>query len=1175
MKTVVFNKKQTNKSDNNETSSSPTQNKLNDDSLIEILKKQNDITLLLAQNQARSSLPHAEPEIFSGEDPINYKSFKLSFERAIGTKTQGYADLYCYLVKYTSGEAQNIVKSYNCGNVELAYKNAFKQLDQKYGNQYSVANHYLSKLEVWPIMKKDDSVALRELSNFLQQCQSMMSGMSSMNQLNGPKEIRDIVKKLPFPMQRAFRDIATSKMEKEEPVLFEDLVRFVSHQSRVLNTPIFGELGKKPEKSSKKVFFSKSKQPCLCCKKNNHELNDCIYFNKKSQDEKRKFIKDKKICFGCMKSSDHSSKECKNRLSCTKCSGKHPTSLHIEHAPTSGNTNSPSSPAPAASSAVSKTPAKPSSPPASNDPGTASSSQPQQSGSSCHVKTHSSMSVKKPAVLVDIRFHGSNKTIRTYMGMDTYCDSVYLDAELVREAGIKPQDISFSLTTLQSVGQTNSFGKIKGFDIMSIDRTKKNTVNEAFVPKNWPFTIENSPSPSDSYGHPKLRNLNIKYENKKIGLLIGIQRSDIVQPLQTIPTSRRGPYATLHQFGWAINGPTGGIPRVGSSCFFVKKESSPTVDELVETVFSRDFQEVDEDENLSIEDHRWIKVADKSLIKLPNNHMQLDLPFKITDLRMPDNYNQAYSRLMKLKIKLNKDRDLYKGYCSFMQDMLDNDYAEVIPPEEIPSPTGKKWYLVHFHVVHKTKKKLRIVFDCSLKYDNISLNDVLLQGPDITNSLVGVLLRFREQPIAFSADIRSMYYQVRVPKEHTEYLRFLWFPNGNLEENPVPHRLKVHVFGAKSSPSCASYALRQSAQLSPYPDKIINVVLKAFYVDDVLKSESSLEDAIDVMKNLILMLEENGFDLTGFMSNSRELLHSIPSNKLSKELKELNLSTDELPKERTLGLVWIPESDNFGCRLKIEEHPCTKRGILQTLFSVYDPLFLVSPAIIPGKKIFQEACSVKLGWDDELPGDLSRRWKRWKTELPKLQNFEIPRCYLPNQFVCNVQLHLFCDGSMIAYGSVAYLRLQTNEGRIHTSLVMSCARMTPVNRNALKTVPRIELNSAKLSIILQERIVKELNFKISNITYWTDSETTLRYIRSESGRFHTFVANRISYIRSKSDPAQWRHVPGKMNPSDMLSRGTSVDSFLKNQLWCFGPLFLQPEEDWPKQEATYAKTIPN
>ena len=92
------------------------------------------------------------------------------------------------------------------------------------------------------------------------------------------------------------------------------------------------------------------------------------------------------------------------------------------------------------------------------------------------------------------------------------------------------------------------------------------------------------------------------------------------------------------------------------------------------------------------------------------------------------------------------------------------------------------WYLPHHGVYHPKKPgKIRVVFDCSAKFQGVSLNDCLLQGPDLTNSLVGVLTRFREDPVAFMADVESMFHQVIVPPEQYDYLRFLWWPGGNLD----------------------------------------------------------------------------------------------------------------------------------------------------------------------------------------------------------------------------------------------------------------------------------------------------------------------------------------------------------------------------------------------------------
>lgn len=92
------------------------------------------------------------------------------------------------------------------------------------------------------------------------------------------------------------------------------------------------------------------------------------------------------------------------------------------------------------------------------------------------------------------------------------------------------------------------------------------------------------------------------------------------------------------------------------------------------------------------------------------------------------------------------------------------------------------------------RRKLRVVFDCTASYQGVSLNNELLQGPDLTNTLIGVLTRFRKETIGMMADIESMFYQVRLPEEDSDLLRFLWWPDSDLKQEPAEYRMCVHLF---------------------------------------------------------------------------------------------------------------------------------------------------------------------------------------------------------------------------------------------------------------------------------------------------------------------------------------------------------------------------------------------
>ena len=148
-------------------------------------------------------------------------------------------------------------------------------------------------------------------------------------------------------------------------------------------------------------------------------------------------------------------------------------------------------------------------------------------------------------------------------------------------------------------------------------------------------------------------------------------------------------------------------------------------------------------------------------------------------------------------------------YLLYMQDLLSSGYAEVVPEEEI---ANKSWYIPHHGVYHpRHPEKICIVFDASAKFGGICLNDVLLSGPDMTNSLLGVLLRFRSENVAVTCDIKKMFFQFYVKPEHRDYLRFVWYKNNILGGEIVHYRMKAHIFGATSSPSVSNFCLKQIA----------------------------------------------------------------------------------------------------------------------------------------------------------------------------------------------------------------------------------------------------------------------------------------------------------------------------------------------------------------------------
>jgi len=315
-------------------------------------------------------------------------------------------------------------------------------------------------------------------------------------------------------------------------------------------------------------------------------------------------------------------------------------------------------------------------------------------------------------------------------------------------------------------------------------------------------------------------------------------------------------------------------------------------------------------------------------------------------------------------------------------------------------------------------------------------------------------------------------------------------------------------------------------------------------------------------RQLMELCGKGGFKLTKFTSNDREVLAKIPEERRAS--KFVNLDFEEFPTERALGVKWNIESDAFGFSLADINKPNTMRGVLSTISAVFDPLNFVCPVILTGKQIMQELWRRKLAWDQPLEGEILQKWLKWKANLSLLSLVAIPRCYFtpPQEEVICIGLHHFCDASEIGYGTASYLRIVYESGRIETSFVMGKSRNTPIKT---VSIPRLELQSAVLATRIDHTIRKELELDIAQVIFWTDSMITLNYIRNETRRFQTYVANRITEIREHSEPRQWRHCPGKINPADDASRGMDISSFVQQKRWFNGPDFLlKTEEHWPE-----------
>lgn len=1162
----------------------PVLNDGNQVDMCNLIQRQNDITALLAQQSLSSTLPPRVIPVYDG-DPLQYEVFRRAFERGVEKKCDDYSDCLHFLEQYTRGHPKDLVRS--CQHLPPAqgYQRAKDLLKEHFGNEHKIATAYMDKAFAWSVIKSEDVEALQAFSLFLRGCCTAMEHLTYMEEMNVASNMKTILLKLPYRLRDKWRSRACQLQEQRgHRARFSDLVDFIERQVKILSDPLFGNIqDAKPAatvKSSTKtreksrprgssfatavtpvktsvqenlttngmkgnVPTTNSQSSCLFCNKSGHTLGRCPQIRKKMHREKIDFLKEKGVCFGCLKIG-HMSKDCKSRLTCDVCNQNHPEILHIEQKDKGKKTEHTEQ----------------------SEKATGSNAVP--SPHTCGHIGAGDENCTFSIVPVQVKSQKGDTVLQTYAFLDHGSTSTFCTESLMRRLNITGQRTNILLRTMNQVKPVTSH-HISGLEISSLDKDYFIQISDVFTHKTMPVSQLNIPRQEDLTQWPYLKDIKIHEIDSGIDLLIGTNASKVLEPWELVNSQGDGPYAVRTLLGWVIYGPLRGDKSIrdenGCPAAAVNRISIVNLEELLVKQYNHDFSEgtSKETEEMSREDVKFLDIVNRSA-KVTDGHYCLDLPFTQEKPSMPNNRCIAVQRIQSLKRKFAKNKKFHDEYTSFLTEMIVNGYAEVVPVDQLNRSDGELWYIPHHGVYHSKKGTLRVVFDCGAVFKGTSLNCQLLQGPDLTNSLIGVLIRFRQEPVALMADIKAMFHQVRVSEKHVDYLRFLWWPDGDVQQDLVEYRMKVHLFGAVSSPSCANFALRKTADDNKghFPSEVTNTVKNNFYVDDCLKSLPSEQEAVQMVRDLTALCKMGGFMLSKWISNSRAVLASIPQENRTKETKELDLDKDNLPMERALGLHWCVETDVFKFKIAAQERPYTRRGILSVVGSIYDPLGFVAPFTLPAKLIMQELCKKKLGWDENIPQTFLHRWTGWLADLNKMAEFKVDRCMKPTSFgqIRFAQLHHFSDASESGYGTASYIRLENYNREAHVAFIIGKSRVAPLKQI---TIPRMELTAAVLAVKVDTMLRKELQLQLDKSIFWTDSTTVLKYINNETKRFQTFVANRTSFIRDATDVSQWRYVNTKENPADEASRGLTADRFLSCKRWIQGPDFLcKPDREWPK-----------
>jgi hypothetical protein len=318
------------------------------------------------------------------------------------------------------------------------------------------------------------------------------------------------------------------------------------------------------------------------------------------------------------------------------------------------------------------------------------------------------------------------------------------------------------------------------------------------------------------------------------------------------------------------------------------------------------------------EDKTFLQVMESGFKIEKDGHWTAPLPFRHNRPFLPNNKALALKRAKSFDSNLRRDPVKVQHVLDFMDKIFARRHAEKAPA--IP-PDIECWYLPVFWVYHlKRPGSIRVVFDSSARYGGLSLNGVLLKGPDLSNSLQGILFRFRQNAVAITADVEQMFHNFRVDEPDCNYLRFIWHRENKFDKPLDKFRMRVHVLGNSSSRTVATYGLHRS--IAGSETDVQDFVFRNFYVDGGLTSCENGQQAVSLMKLTQRALMEGGkLRLHKIASNSKSVLNQFEQEDLAKDLKNVEFSSDVMPARRTLGVTWEIEIDKITFQVSKEKKP--------------------------------------------------------------------------------------------------------------------------------------------------------------------------------------------------------------------------------------------------------------
>ena len=1128
-------------------------------------------------NKVRAKLPKLELKKFSGR-PIDWPEFWDGFRSAVHENEElSEVDKFAYLRHYMEESAKKVISGFSL--TERNYCIALDLLKERFAQPTLIKRAHINELlNASPVFNEKNIGRLRDLCDGLETHYRALQAMGVDEDSYSTIVVPVIMDKIPDAVKlNMIRNISGHR-----EWVMGDMLRALRTELdiREQHTSFFKQVGNpsaakerfdvKPRIPGRTTTASalfakqdggeqKSKQgTCVFCN-GSHEEKGCSEV--KTIEDRKKILYKQGRCLLCLKRG-HKAYDCRTKVLCNVCRRRHHVSICDNYV--------------SSHEAISIQP---------NAPDSFSST---ANTTSCLGSIEYGGRAVLQTALALVR--EADRKVKARVLFDSGSHKTFVTRQVKERLGLQP--ISQEKLGIKTFGSLNVDERLREVVRLRLESTegKKAGVIEAYVVENISeVQNEHVEVIKQDFKHLKkiwFSDVCRSQEVLAVDILVGIDFLHSLQDGKTIRGEPGQPVAIKTKLGWVISGPLKGkkLNSVETSNVNLIIQPQKSITFNCAEPLDKDVHKMWDLETIGINKVDEIYEDFLDNVEFTGKRYSVKLPWKMGHKPIPTNYSVSLSRLKSQLRRLKATPEILEGYDNIIKEQLDNGIIEEVSELETSTKTS---YLPHQAVIRQDAEttKLRVVYDASAKEgrSGTSLNDCLHVGPPLTPLLFDILLRFRENRIGIIADIEKAFLNIEVDTQDRDCLRFLWVEDFNAKDlSVIVYRFRRLIFGANCSPFLLNAVLRYHiAKYEVVDPQIATRLATSFYVDDLVSGSSDTEGGRKLFLSAKEHMKAAGLNLRKWKTSDPVLAKEFEEEKIITASQNVSPTEETYAKEtlgseeghdstKVLGISWNIGSDDFTFDFRKfinidEDVKVTKRTILSIIAKLFDPLGLVSPVIVGLKILFQELCTLKLGWDDEVPKDQKVVFDRIVSDLKETGNISLPRCLYGKETgtVKSCYLHGFADASKNAYCAVIYLVYETDDG-IFSRLICAKTRVAPLKQ---LSIPRLELMSGRILSTLMDTVYKALSpqVKIDGCRYWLDSKTALYWINNQ-GLWKQFVQHRVNEILQISDKRNWGHCAGICNPADLGSRGVTPGALNTSRLWWQGPHWLvMGKKHWPKQ----------